>query len=208
MPDLPTDLSICSSIMTRLGGQPVQSFTEGTPESDLCAREYPRIRRECLASYDWDFATLKTQLSRDSVTPLTRWTYQYTLPSDRIHNAPKAVFNSDDPYAPYVKNFEVVGNKLMCHEEQVWIDYVADVQEQFWPPYFVTLVVYEGCAQLAFALTDESSLSDKYDVMAHGSVSDNRVGGQTAQARLMDSRQSAPQVFEDFTLVYARFNGV
>ena len=67
-----------------IGGSPIQSFTDGTTESDIADAVYEDIVRAALTSSRWRFATTQFQLNRLDDTPIGRWDSTYQLPSDSL----------------------------------------------------------------------------------------------------------------------------
>ena len=67
-----------------IGGDPIQSFTDGTTESDLADAVYEDIVRAALTSSRWRFATKQFQLNRLADVPIGRWDSAYQLPSDSL----------------------------------------------------------------------------------------------------------------------------
>ena len=67
-----------------IGGSPIQSFTDGTTESDIADAVYEDIVRAALTSSRWRFATTQFQLNRLDDAPIGRWDSTYQLPSDSL----------------------------------------------------------------------------------------------------------------------------
>jgi hypothetical protein len=117
-----TGVSICSDALILLGAKPISSFNDGTDEANSCDRLYPDVRDMMLMMYPWSFAYKKVQLAKLITTPNSEWTYEYQLPGDRLGN-PRAVFRTNQINERPTKSWEIIGDKLMTNEEEIFVDY-------------------------------------------------------------------------------------
>ena len=85
MPDVAnTPIKVCSRASVLIGGDEIQSFTDGTLESSVADAVYEDIVRAALTNTRWRFATNQQQLNRLSETPTGRWDAAYQLPSETL----------------------------------------------------------------------------------------------------------------------------
>ncbi len=199
-----TGVSICSDALILLGAKPISSFNDGTDESNTCDRLYSDIRDTTLMMYPWSFAYKKVQLSKLITTPTTEWKYEYQLPGDRLGN-PRAVFNTSQPNARPVKEWEIQGDKLLTNETTVYIDYPYQTPEFAMPQYFVQLLKYMMAWHLAYPITEQTEKTAYWQGVATGSEAENGRGGFFRKAMIMDSQGQPPQRIDDFPLIEARF---
>lgn len=199
-----SDVSICSNALVRLGASGISAFTDGTPEAELAGELYPNLRDAVLGMYDWRFLVKKMQLSQLVAAPTTRWTYQYTLPPDRMSDAPLVVFNSNAVGVRPVQDFQIVGQVLMTDYSTIWVDYTADLDESFWPPYFVELMIGVCAAEFALSVTGSSTIAKERSDKVYGQ------GGlfMRAKARDFENHPNKDNTFYDYTLLAARHGGV
>lgn len=75
-----TEVDIANLALARLGDRAnIASFTEGSPQSDHCARFYPIARNSLLEMHPWGFATYRETLALMS-SNVTEWAYMYAQP--------------------------------------------------------------------------------------------------------------------------------
>lgn len=199
-----TGISICSDALILLGAKPISSFNDGTDESNTCDRLYPDIRDMTISMYPWSFSYKKVQLARLITTPTTEWEYEYQMPGDRLGN-PRAVVVSSEANARPIKDFEIIGDKLMTNETTIYIDYPYQTPEFAMPQYFVQLLKYMMAWHLAYPVTEQQDKAVYWQGVAVGSPSENGRGGYFRQAMNMDSYGQPNQVIEDYALVAVRF---
>lgn len=199
-----TGISICSDALILLGAKPISSFNDGTDESNTCDRLYPDVRDMVISMYPWSFSYKKVQLSRLITTPTTEWEYEYQLPGDRLGN-PRSVVVSSEANARPIKDFEIIGDKLMSNETTIYIDYPYQTPEFAMPQYFVQLLKYAMAWHLAYPITEQQDKAVYWQSVAVGSPSENGRGGYFRQAMNMDSYGQPTQVIEDYALVAVRF---
>lgn len=198
-----TDISICSTALALLGESAIASFTEGTSKATVCAQLYSGIKYALLAQYPWKFTKKKVQLARLVAAPLTRWQYQYTLPTDMV-GGPLAVFPSDAVGVAATQEYDVQDGKLLANYTEVWIDYQYNVTEAQMPPYFVLLLAYVLAMNLAEPVTDQQTKADHWRVMAYGTPEENMRGGYFRVAANIDGRSAPADAIEHFPLVDVR----
>jgi hypothetical protein len=199
-----TGVSICSDALILLGAKPISSFNDGTDESNTCDRLYPDTRDMTIMLYPWSFAYKKLKLSRLVTTPTTEWEYEYQLPGDRLGN-PRAVFKSSNANERPMKEWEIIGDKLMTNEQEVYIDYPYQTPEFSMPQYFVQLMKYMMAWHLAYPITEQTEKAQYWQSVAVGSLAENGRGGYFRQAMAMDAQGQPPQVIEDYALSAIRF---
>jgi hypothetical protein len=203
------DVGICANALLRLGANEIQSFTEENDRAKLCSNIYPQVKRDMLSRYGWRFLTAKAKLARLTLAPLSGWTYQYQLPSDRAINGAIIVYTSDQPNTPAFKDYEIQDSVLLTDETEIWIDYsLEDIDEQQFPGYFTELMIAVMVQKLAFPITDQQNVADAAFIEAFGLPGEQGYGGLYGQARNRDAQTQPVSVFTDFTLVLARNGGL
>lgn len=200
-----TAIEVCSNALIRLGAQPIQSFTEGTDIATACSAIYNMKKEFMLASYPWRFTKKFTQLSRLVAAPTAQWTYQYSLPADRISAGLPAVFTSSTVGSYPIINYTIVGNKLMSDEPEIWVEYQANVDESVWPPYFVELMTFVMMDELCTNVTDNTGLKQTIQANTYGIPSEYGVGGLYGRAMSLDSRDNPTLQMYNNSLLEARF---
>jgi len=199
-----TAVAICSDALILLGAKPISSFNDGTDEANTADRLYPDVRDMTLSMYPWSFAYKKVRLARLITTPVSEWRYEYQLPGDRLGN-PRALFETEQSYARPVKEWEIIGDKLMTNYEDVYIDYPYQTPEFAMPQYFVQLLKYMMAWHMAYPVTEQETKTGYWQGVAIGSPSENGRGGYFRQAMNIDAQGQPPQVIEDYSLVAVRY---
>jgi len=199
-----TGVSICSDALILLGAKPISSFNDGTDESNTCDRLYPDVRDMTLSMYKWSFAFKKMQIARLVTSPVNEWRYEFQLPGDRLGN-PRAAFTTTNVGARPFKEWEILGDKLLCNEETVVIDYPYQTPEFAMPQYFVQLLKYMMAWHLAIPITDIETKAAYWQGVAVGSPGENGRGGYFRQAMNIDGQGTPPNVIDDYELVAVRF---
>ena len=199
-----TKLSICSDALIMLGASPLSSFSEGTDSAQITDRLYDDIRDSTLGMYPWSFSFKKTKLNRTNNTPENEFKYEYQLPGDRINNV-RAVFISGSSGArPVQYGWEILGDKLLSSQEQIFIDYQYPTPEGEMPTYFVQLLKYMMAWNIAETVTDQITKSDYFRGIAIGSPSENMRGGFFRAAASIDGQSKQIEAIEDFSLISVR----
>jgi len=171
-----TAIKICSRASLLIGGDVIQSFSDGTAEASVCDAMYEDMARSALTNYRWRFATDQATLVRLTNVPTGRWDAAYQLPSDLIMLS--AVTINDLPVI-----YDIYGSKIFCNESEtstLIADYVFRADESTWPPYFVTAVEYMMAAVLAISVARDAQLA---------SLMEQKADLQMRQARRLHSQQ-------------------
>lgn len=171
-----TPIKICSRASLLIGGDAIQSFSDGTAEASVCDAMYEDMARSALTNSRWRFATDQAVLNRLAEIPTGRWSAAYQLPSELIMLS--AVTINEVPI-----KYDVYGSKVYCDESagvELIADYVFRADESTWPPYFVTAVEYMMAAVLAVSVARDAQLA---------SLMEQKADLQMRQARRLHSQQ-------------------
>jgi len=200
-----SDVDICSNALVLIGMEPISSFADGTPAADVCAIRYPLLRDNVLTDYPWNFAIKKAHLSREVEAPLAGYDYQYLLPSDGTTDGVIAAFDTDDVKAHPRSNYVIQGGRLLSNDKEVYVDYLAEVNETYWPSYFVDFMAHALAADITLTLTRDNGILDRMEQKAYGLPGEGGMGGLFAKARRKDSYHSPPNnKFSNFPLLAVR----
>jgi hypothetical protein len=196
------DIEICSNASVRLGSAAFAAFDAGTNPATASAVIYPRVKASALSKHNWHFAVRQAQLSL-SGTPGAKWTYQYVLPVDVLTSAPMEMFQSLTSTVPY-KEWEVVGSTIQSSSATLWAVYVADVDEDDMPAYFVEFLIKAMMAELVIPVLGKDNIVMRQALMEEvwGDFGDYQ------KAKTADSRNHPPRIYQDFSLISARWGGM
>ena len=130
------DLDVVNQALTAMGEtrltQPLAS--DDTPAGIVMRDNYAAVKEAALSQSNWRFATVKLALNLENVTPPNRWAAQWNLPADML----KALY-----IWPPIK-YELQNGKLLTNiRSGLVLDYIRNVAEGEWPPWFTRYCVSE-----------------------------------------------------------------
>jgi hypothetical protein len=201
-----TDIAICSRALIQLGADTINSFNDEKDVAKICANIYPPLRRAIISKHPWRCMMAKMELQLAAAPPVGEWAKAYLLPGSMI-GLPRAAFDHPSSKTPR-SDYEVFGRFLYCDWDRCLIDFVQEKPEAEWPAFFEQLMVECLCAQIGFAVTDQQSVSEFWNVKAYGTPSEGGFGGAMGEALTLDAQSSGNIGFDSSVFVDARFGGV
>ncbi|MFQ5471528.1 MAG: hypothetical protein ACE5FA_01405, partial [Dehalococcoidia bacterium] len=118
--------------------------------------------------------------------PLNEWTYAYQLPADFL------VAQFVD-----VGDYEIYEDKVYSDQKTLILDYIFKPGEEKLPPYFTKALIYQIAADLAVAVTEQTTRADFFAALATEAW---------RFARNRDSQARPPRAWsDDDQFVTARF---
>lgn len=148
-----SDIEIANRAITKLGGERISSFDDGTTESRAVKSMYDIARRALLRRALWNFAKKRKSLAA-VVVATTDWNYQYqyNLPDDFIR-----LIQVNDYSEPLGLNlartendapYQLEGKRILTnYPAPLKIRYIGDVID---PTYFDSIFVEAFACQLAY----------------------------------------------------------
>lgn len=176
---------------------------EDTTSARTAKLEYDAVVRAELSAYPWYFAKRQAQLAQEADTPLFKYAYAFTLPSDfmrLVELESRWVFAVDrntqdtDPTPPY----EMQGRSLLTDlTAPLRIGYVRDATDEptIWHPLFEEVVVASLAAVLANPLAKSMSLVEAMLKVRRMKI---------AEARRVNAIQQPPKHIPDSSWMVAR----
>lgn len=142
----PSRIDIISTALVQVGHSPVTDLTDDI--GNAARLIYNQTVRHFLSVHYWRFAADEAELSQLADTgDITEWDYAYTKPGDML--VPIGLTS----FAPY----EIYKDKVYTNEsDDVRMQYIAEVSEGYFPPYFVNALVDELAYRYAMAIADNS----------------------------------------------------
>jgi hypothetical protein len=132
--------------------EPMTSFDqEDKLEATVSSELYEEFIQGMLTEEYWRFAVTQKVLNHLTDAPDGRWSDAWQLPQDPAVLSIKAV-TVEDMIIP----FERYADKIYCNyneENEVLLDYVYRVGEEYWPPDFKLYVILRFGAVLAASIT-------------------------------------------------------
>lgn len=201
-----TDVSICNLGLAKFGGGEISGLDDTDDLSTICANLYPATRDYLLSIHAWRFVSGKRSLAKSaSVTPENEWSNAFQLPTVNF-SGPWAVF-ADGSSRP-VHDFEIYENYIYCDYETVIIDYIKQVDEAFFPPWFVNFLATAFAAEACGPVADKVSKSEQLRTQAFGPPGANGRGGMFAQCRRLDAQlQATKSIFQNGDPLTSARNG-
>ena len=150
-----TPIKICSRASLLIGGDAIQSFSDGTAEATVSDAMYEDIVRAALTNTRWRFSSNQAVLNRLTAEPTGRWDAAYQIPSESIMVS--AVTVEDMPI-----KYDTYGSKIFCdavETDEVIADYIFRSDESTWPPYFTITVEYMVASMLAISVARDAGLA-------------------------------------------------
>ena len=169
-----TSVDLCSKALLLIGANAIQSFQDGSRESDVCSSIYGLVRDTLLTNRLWGFSIEQRDLARLYETPLRDWKYAYALPTEILRI--RKVSNS--------KDFQVVKGKLYSNNPTLSVDCQVAIDAAEMPPYFQTALISELASKLAVSLLGDTTKHNLFSAMAQRDL---------INARIADS-QNGPNV--------------
>ena len=181
------DLDICQMGLDEIAGPTINSIDDPTTDVEAtCARLYPLVVGDLLASHDWNFASPVRQLAVNAdETPVGGYDHAYRLPSDLIAG-PFAVYGDGDQSRP-ISSYENANDHIHTNFDIVHVKYRNVPAVSTWPIYFVNLVVMALAARLAKPVADNTALGAEKNEVAFGPPNLDGNGGLFAKAKRIDA---------------------
>lgn len=171
-----TPIKVCSRALLLIGAEGINSFQDGTAESDVADAMYEDVARTSLTNTRWRFATKQALLNRLQAVPEGRWDAAYQLPGDFL------MLNSVT-VGDYPIRYDVYNNRVFCNESdtsELIADYIFRANESDWPAYFTLAVEYAMAAVFATSIARDGAMTQMMEQKAQFHM---------MQARRLDSQQ-------------------
>jgi len=152
-----TQVSIANKALTKCGATTIASFTEGTHEANVCSTMYETVKKGLMYYTFWNFAGKKQILNLLAETPTdASYTKAHSLPGDIIRI--KGVF---DENGIGVIDYNVEGQKIFSNSDPLYLEYVEDTDEQYFPVFFTEALVAKLAYEINEAITGIGTLTDR-----------------------------------------------
>ncbi len=199
-----TPVSICNQTLIRLGAEPITALTDDSDRAKTCNAVYETIRNALIAGHPWNVFTRKKELTRETETPVGKWSYSFIIPGEALRS-PHAVYPSETAERT-ISDYEVFeGRRIHSDRERLFADYVIYKPEAEWFPWFTELMILELGSKIAFPITDQQSTQAEWAVAARGTPGEGGEGGYYATARTIDAQNSQLNGINADTFIEARY---
>ena len=187
-------VDIANSALNLLGASTISAFTDDSKNARLVNQRYEPVRNRVFRSHAWNCLHKRVQLAQNSTAPVVEYSYAYALPSDclrvlKVHNGTTDSIASDI-------NYKLEGRNIVTNEGTVYIIYIAiDTDPNNYDTYLQESISHQLAADLAYAVTNNATLADKYMVRA-----DERL----REARFIDATENSLGTIESSEFTDAR----
>jgi len=187
-------VDIANSALNLLGASTISAFTDDSKNARLVNQRYEPVRNRVFRSHAWNCLHKRVQLAQNSTAPVVEYSYAYALPSDclrvlKVHNGTTDSIASDIDY-------KLEGRNIVTNEGTVYIIYIAiDTDPNNYDTYLQESIAHQLAADLAYAVTNNATLADKYMVRA-----DERL----REARFIDATENSLGTIESSEFTDAR----
>lgn len=185
-----SDVAMCSRALIRLGAAPIESFADGTAESEIAAALFAPVRDSLLSAYGWSFATGQVSLSELETPPVADYQNAFQLPSDFLRALSAGAGGRGRGL-----NYRIARNILHTNADAVTLTYIFRPEEEEFPPYFDAVLIARLSAEFCIPVTESTSRAEALYRLADI---------EFQRARQIDAQQDSPLQIEDFSLIRAR----
>ena len=150
---MPTDVAICKRAMLKVGLRPINSFTDGSAEANVCRDVYPGLRDAYLSSFDWSFLFGQANLVQDATAPSPddSWLFSFQLPAD-LYAVLSFHFKGND--AGLIDYALAASSKIFANVTSGTLDYTKTVTEAAFPPLFKYALEWQIAAETVMSLVE------------------------------------------------------
>ena len=189
-----TKIDICARALIMIGAQPISSFSDGSTEALVASNIYDDVLEASLTRHRWRFATTQQQLSLLTSTPTGRYDYAYQVPTSPavLQIITLTVNDYVIPYSRYQNYIYLNG---YGSNNEVIMDYIYKVDEQYFPPHFRLALEYELAALFAGSVARDNGLIEQFKTLSER---------QFLIARNIDSTETTSKVLDTNRFINAR----
>ena len=187
-------VDIANSALNLLGASTISAFTDDSKNARLINQRYEPVRNRVFRSHAWNCLHKRVQLAQNSTAPVVEYSHAYALPSDclrvlKIHNG------TTDSIASAL-DYKLEGRNIVTDIGTVFLIYIAlDTDPNNYDTYLQESIAHQLAADLAYAVTNNATLADKYMTRA-----DERL----REARFIDATENSLGTIESSEFVDAR----
>jgi len=187
-------VDMCNSALNLLGASTISALTDDSKNARLCNQRYDSVRNRVFRSHAWNCLHKRVQLAQNSTAPVIEYTYAYALPSDclrvlKVHNG------TTDSIASAI-DYKLEGRNIVTDEGTIYLIYIAlDTDPNNYDTYLQESISHQLAADLAYAVTNNATLAEKYMTRA-----DERL----REARFIDATENSLGTIESSEFTDAR----
>lgn len=148
---MPSSTEVANHALDLINQPPIFNLDDvSDPKSARCKRMYEMALTFLLEKDHWKFAYKRLSIAVDATSPVSGWTYQYTLPAD----CRKPVRINDDDTQPWT---EENGKILTDSASPIILEYIQNVADpNRWHAAFTEAFTHYLAAQYAMAFPQDN----------------------------------------------------
>jgi hypothetical protein len=197
-----SDVTICSNALQMLGAAPINSFSEGAQvngldSARLCANLWPTTRNAILRSHPWKCAKARVKLSPELTTPAFGYTKRYILPANWLRNVEiNGALADEVDYEVETADSTNPSKRLLLSQDSLNLIYIwENTDTESWDAMLIKAAEYAMAAEMAYAVTQSSSLQQQAEV---------KLRRYLASCRAVDSQDQSPAQLGSLEVLGAR----
>lgn len=179
-------IDIISSALLLIGHDTLNSLADPGYPNRVAINLYDNIVQTELTKSNWTFARVKVQLAQLTTDPIDEFDNAFQLPADRL----KVLF-----IRPRTR-YKIYRDQIFTNASgPMFLDYIANVGEDEWPPSFTQMVIYALAANWGIPIRESATTSQ---------ILEGRYTNLSRIARTDDSTQNPQDPIRSNPFVAAR----
>lgn len=156
-------VAISNVALSRLGANTINALDEGSVESNLVQALWDNTRTFLLRQHPWNFSIKRAQLGQLVTDPVSRYEFNYQLPSDHIRTLTVTAGtngNSDN------FDYKIEGRRILTDQQFCWLHYVYDnTVVATWEFGFQELMATRLQMELAYPITKSAAVQERAEAL-------------------------------------------
>lgn len=153
-----TENQIKQLALSELGHPSGLDFTSTEDEAVIKINaSYDLVKRHTLSRYRWGFALPTVKLDTYTAVTDNKYTKKFEVPTDFLNL--RTIYR-DVNRNTTVRYYELYDGYIYCNEEEIYLYYSQDIDEDKMPDYFVEYLKIKLAFDLCFDLTGDTKLLD------------------------------------------------
>jgi hypothetical protein len=197
-----SDVSICNSALIKVGAERINTLDDDSKPAKLCKEQYCKVRDGLLRGHPWNFAIGRQSLALSATyTPAFEFESAFPYPAN-VLKIVKLDINLGTQLTERQWKVEIDPSDykkyIVCNSDALAIEAIYSVPESRFAYDFAEALAYQLAADIAYALTNSTTLSNQLTIKANAAL---------AMARSMDAQEASVPKAQDGQYLYARLSG-
>lgn len=183
---MPTNVSICSNALLKIGDNPISSFDEATTAARLCSNLWTTVRDGVLRAHPWNCAVKRSTLAPKADPPAYGFSYAFTVPADFLR-----LLEADT-----LGDHKVEGRDILADENPLYIRYIFRNEDMnSYDTLLIDALTNRMAAELAYPITKSTTQQQACWALYSETLK---------LARAIDGQEDTPDALGDFPLLSVR----